>query len=201
MAGWWGGCVPHFWLAVKTLWRVLNSTVITNILWHKYWWYEACKWEYFIYLHILYISGKLASLFGVLFKTAYPKGSKICLRRTRIQRKGIGVAFWWQHSLTGVCLPLVQDNMAVVCGSRAHLEEDSIAQVLCYQICLMQTCLQGSTGGTKMLEGGGIWRWHWCYTVFTLRTVKIGSGEGRQCCKPLQWFIDCFHGAHTWLCP
>ena len=48
--------------------------------------------------------------------------------------------------------------MAVVCGSRAHLEEDSIAQVLCYQICLMQTCLQGSTGGTKMLEGGGIWR-------------------------------------------
>jgi len=138
---------------------------------------------------------------GSSLKLLHPKGSKICLRRTRIQRKGIGVAFWWQHSLTGVCLPLVQDNMAVVCGSRAHLEEDSIAQVLCYQICLMQTCLQGSTGGTKMLEGGGIWRWHWCYTVFTLRTVKIGCGEGRQCCKPLQWFIDCFHGAHTWLCP
>ena len=33
--------------------------------------------------------------------------------------------------LKGVCLPLcVQDNMVVVCGSRAHLEEDSIAQVI-----------------------------------------------------------------------
>lgn len=104
MAGWWGGCVPHFWLAVKTLWTVLNLTVIfsgINIDDIK-----PANGNISFICTFCTFQASLHLCLGSSLKLLHPKGSKICLRRTRIQRKGIGVAFWWQHSLTGVCLPL-----------------------------------------------------------------------------------------------